>query len=443
MMTVRRLFQLGSILLAGTALAGPVSAQSITLGEAAAIALARSPDLGMADARVKQGEAARDQAKREWLPKLTAEANLGVRRLENSARNSLGLSALNERPAYVGISLDQPVWDMGRRSATISAQTSRVSALKEEREQAAEQSAFQVARAYVVVQLYGKLLENAQTNMTFHDRLSADMREGVSQGAMSVSERQQADERRQQARVRLADAERDVGTARNLFLSLVGREPAGLQPAPSAVTALPPNVAEAVQNAARQDPAVIAAQHDVAATQAQLRRAKADGLPTIDAQGSARTGKDFDGFRGKTNDYSAMLAMRWRFFDGGVNAARVREAMGRTYEAAEALIKAQRDSERGVRDDWDQLGAWRKKYTEQELRAQVASDLVFSYRSQFGIGRRSLLDVLDAQSASFSAAGERETAAASVLLASYSLLARENRLREFLGVAPPKTYGPQ
>lgn len=441
MKPVRQRFAWGVMILAGPVMADAALAQALPLREAAAAALARSPDLGQADARVMQGEAARDQATRDWLPKLTAEANIGIRRLENSARNSLGLSALNERPRYVGISIEQPIYDMGRRSATISAQTSRVSSLKEAREQTAEQAAFQVARAYVVTLLYGQLLDNAKANMTFHDRLAADMREGVAQGAMSVSERQQADERRQQALVRLTDAERDVGTARNLFMSLVGREPVGLEQPPSAATVLAPTLDESIRNAARQDPAVIAAQHDVASTQALVRRARADGLPTIDAQGSARTGNDFDGFRGKTNDYSALVSMRWRFFDGGVNAARVREAMGRSYEAAEALIKAQRESERGVRDDWEQLGAWRTKLTEQDVRAQVAKDLVFSYRSQFGIGRRSLLDVLDAQSASFSAAGEREAARASVVLSEYALLARENRFRAFLGLTAKPKYG--
>ncbi len=432
-----------ALLLTTTGLSGQALAEPLSLQEAATIALSRSPELGQADARVMQGEAARDQARRDWFPKLTAEANAGFRRLENSARNNLGLSSLNEKPRYVGVSIDQPIWDMGRRSATISSQTARVSSLKEEREMAAEQSTFQVARAFVVVQLYNQLLENAKANMAFHDRLSADMREGVAQGAMSVSERQQADERRQQARVRLADAERDIATARNLFISLVGREPAELAPAPSAATALSPTLTEAIANAARSDPKVLAAQHDVASAQALIRRAKADGLPSIDAQGSARTGTDFDGFRGKTNDYSALVSMRWRFFDGGVNAARVREAMGRSYEAAEALIQAQRESERGVRDDWDQLGAWRTKLDDQTLRSQVAGDLLYSYRSQFGIGRRSLLDVLEAQSATFSAAGERETARVSVVLSEYSMLARENRLRAFLGLLGKPAYGPE
>lgn len=442
-MTPSGRFVRAAVLLSGTACSAAAIAEPLSLQQAAAIALSRSPELGQAEARVMQGEAAKSQAKRDWLPKLTAEANIGVRRLENSARNSLGLSAVNEKPLYVGISLDQPIYDMGRRQNTIAAQSARVKSLKEDREQTAEQAAFQVARAYVIVLLYGELLNNAKENMAFHDKLAADMREGVAQGAMSVSERQQADERRQLARVRLADAEKDAGTARNLFLSLVGREPTELVEPPSAAAAIAPTLDEAIANADRLDPKVRSARHDVETTQAMVRRAKADGLPSVDAQGSARTGNDFDGFRGKTNDYSAMVSMRWRFFDGGVTAARVREAMGKSYEAAEALIQAQRESERGVRDDWEQLGTWRTKASEQELHAQIAKDVVYSYRAQFGIGRRSLLDVLDAQSAAFAASGERASSKASVVLSEYALLARENRLREFLGVTEKQTYGPE
>ncbi|MBS0477123.1 MAG: TolC family protein [Proteobacteria bacterium] len=443
MPSVRSFFGTSALLLAGCGWGWAAQAEPLSLRQAAAIALSRSPELGQAEARVMQGVAQKDQAVRDWLPKLTAEANIGVRRLENSARNSLGLSAVNEKPLYAGVTLDQPIYDMGRRQNTITAQKARVLSLQEEREQAAEQATLQVARAYLVVQLYGKLLADAKDNLIFHDKLAADMREGVAQGAMSVSERQQADERRQQARVRLADAEKDAVIARNMFVALVGREPIDLEPAPSAATALAPTLETSIANALGADPKVRSARHDVATTQALVRRARADGLPSVDAQGSARTGNDFDGFRGKTNDYSAMVSMRWRFFDGGVNAARVREAMGKAYEASEALILAQRESERGVRDDWEQLGTWRTKAAEQDLHVQIAQDVVFSYRAQFGIGRRSLLDVLDAQNAAFSATGERETARASVQLSEYSLLARENRLREFLGVSAKRAPGPE
>lgn len=418
-------------------------AEPLTLRQAVAIALSRSPELGQAEARVGQAEAVKDQANRDWLPKLSLEGVAGLRRLQNSARNSLGLTALNEKPLYGGISVEQPIYDMGRRQNYIAAQNANVAARKEQREATAESAAFKVARAYLQVVLYAQLHTNAQENLVFHEKLSADMRDGVAVGAMSISERQQADERRQLARVRLADAQRDLQTANNLFLALVGRPPEGLELPASAAAALPPSLDEAVAVIAKSDPRVRSAEHDTEVAQAMVRRARSDGLPTLDASGSARTGTDFDGYRGKTEDYSAMLTLRWRFFDGGVNAARVREAMNKSYEAAEALIQARRDSEKDARDSWEQIGNWRTKLTEQEEHARIAKDVVYSYRAQFGIGRRSLLDVLDAQSAAFSAAGERETARVSVLLAEYALLTQANGLRTYLDVVAKPAYGPE
>jgi adhesin transport system outer membrane protein len=433
----------GSLLALGVTLAGQARAEGISLAEAARLALERSPEVGQADARVGAADAAVDQTRRQWFPTVTAEGVIGLRRLENDARNRLGLSAINEKPGYGGLSLNQPIYDMGRRQNQLAIQKARREATREDREFAAEQATFNVARAYLRVVLAERLAAAASDNMAFHDQMAADMREGVSRGAMSVSERQQADERRQAARVRLADAELDLAESRNLFAALVGKAPEGLALPGDAVAALPVDLAGLVDLAAKADPRVLSAEHDVRQTEAMVRKARSDGLPSLDGQASARTGKDFDGFRGRTEDYSALMTLRWQFFDGGVNAARVREARYKNEEAIQALAQARRDSEREARDGWDGVRAWRAKFEDQSTRATVAQDVLTSYRAQFGIGRRSLLDVLDAQNALFSATGEVEVSRVSLMLAQYALLAQTNRLRDHLGAGQARsTMGP-
>lgn len=414
------------------------SAEALTLAETARIALARSPEVGQADARVAAADAAEDQARREWFPKLSVEGVMGYRRLENAARNSLGLSAINEHPIYGGVSLEQPIYDMGRRQNQLAVQKARYASALEEREFSAEQVTFNVARTYLRMVLYQRLAAAAKDNLDFHDQMAADMREGVSRGAMSVSERQQADERRQAARVRLADADLDLRSARNQFLALVGKEPENLAMPPDPLGALPQDLESAVALVAKADPRVRSAEHDVRQVEAMVRRTRSDGLPSLDASASAKTGKDFDGFRGRTDDYSALVTLRWRFFDGGVNAARLRESKSKLDEAEFALAQARRDSEREVRDGWENLRAWRTKLEEQGTRAQVAQDVLTSYRAQFGIGRRSLLDVLDSQSALFNATGEVEVARVSLLLSQYALLSQANGLRSHFGVVAEK-----
>lgn len=430
--------------LASAALAQP---GVLTLPQAVAIALERSPELGQSEQRVLAAEAQRDQIKREWLPKLSAEGAAGIRRLENETRINLGLSNRNEYPLFGTLTVDQPVFDMGRRNNAIKGQTARLAAARNNNEMVAENSAYAVARSYLQVLLYQRLAIAAADNLSFHDALAADMRVGVEKGAMSISERQQADERRQTARVRLADAENDLQTARNEFAGLIGTSANTLVMPEGQVGTVPATLDEAVAVAEVNDPKVKEAESALKSADAMLARAKSNGGPSLDLSGSARVGSDFDGYRGKTKSYQALATVRWAFFDGGVNAARVREAEHRAEESRLALVQTQRDSERQARDSWQTLMTWRKKLDEQKSRALIANDVQLSYRAQFGIGRRSLLDVLDAQTARYGAAVDVEVAWVSVWLSEYALLAQSNRLREHFGVSTqlPGTsvYGPK
>jgi adhesin transport system outer membrane protein len=69
-------------------------------------------------------------------------------------------------------------------------------------------------------------------------------------------------------------------------------------------------------------------------------------------------------------------------------------------------------------------------------KSQVSDDLLLSYRSQFNIGRRSLLDVLDAQNTRFNTQVRRETARFSELFAQYQVLAATNNFLSALSIAP-------
>ncbi|MFN3511209.1 MAG: TolC family protein, partial [Tsuneonella troitsensis] len=68
--------------------------------------------------------------------------------------------------------------------------------------------------------------------------------------------------------------------------------------------------------------------------------------------------------------------------------------------------------------------------------SQVSDDLLLSYRSQFNVGRRSLLDVLDAQNTRYNTQVRLETSRFSQLFAQYQTLAATNNLLDALSIAP-------
>ena len=67
-----------------------------------------------------------------------------------------------------------------------------------------------------------------------------------------------------------------------------------------------------------------------------------------------------------------------------------------------------------------------------DRQSQVSDDLLLSYRSQFNVGRRSLLDVLDAQNTRYNTQVRLETARFSQLFAHYQTLAATNQLLDAL-----------
>src|SRR3546814_4154359 len=103
-----------------------------------------------------------------------------------------------------------------RRQATL---TDTAAGRVEER---SEFIAVNVARTYIDYLLQQRLVAIAQDNATFHERLAADLREGVARGSISVADQQQAEERLQAARTRITEAREDLDAAAIQFQALTG-----------------------------------------------------------------------------------------------------------------------------------------------------------------------------------------------------------------------------
>jgi adhesin transport system outer membrane protein len=101
------------------------------------------------------------------------------------------------------------------------------------------------------------------------------------------------------------------------------------------------------------------------------------------------------------------------------------------------LFERTRAAEEDVRSAWSRLQNQTALAGELETQGRISDDLLLSYREQFNIGRRSLLDVLDAQNSRYNVQQQTETARLARVYAQYRVLAAESRLIEALGVQSP------
>ena len=431
-----------TLIVPGAVLLCTVPVQAAELRDAVQSALNTNPSIRQAVANRAATQEERVQAQGLWYPRISVEGSAGVRSLKNPTRRNIGISDHTLWPLEGQIAADQLLFDSGGRTAEIRRQAARTDAAAARVEERSEYVALNVARNYIDYLLQQRLVAIAQDNATFHERLAGDLREGVSKGSISIADQQQAEERLQSARVRVTEAREDLETAGIAFQTLTGMPIDTVSMPPDLSQYMPATLAEAEELARVNNPRVQEALADLSTSREEITAARSDLGPRVNLEGIARAGHDIDGFEGKTTDLLARVVLRWTVFNGGIKEANVREQQGRADETHARLFERTRQAEEDVRSAWSRLQNQTRLVGELETQSRVADDLLLSYREQFNVGRRSLLDVLDAQNTRYNIQAQSESARLAKLYAQYRVLAATNRLIEALGVTmPTAAYG--
>ena len=377
------------------------------------------------------------QARGLFGPRVSVEASVGARRLDNVTRRSLHIDDDTLYPAEADFLVQQTLVDFGRSLSELKRQAARTDGAAFRIRERAEFVFRNVSRHYIDYLLQQRIVAAAQDNLLFHERLVTDLREGVAQGSISIADQQQAEERLQAARARLTEAGEDLEAAGIAFHQLAGIPIGQVSMPPGLTESMAPNVDEAIDIARAQNPMVKEVLADIDAAKAMSHAARAELAPKITLEGRARFGEDIDGFDGRTTDYLGRVVLRWDLFDSYINHNKVKEMVSRESEQRFRLHEVSRQAEADVRTAWSRLESQAKLVTELEQQSRVSDDLLLSYREQFNVGRRSLLDVLDAQNTRYNVQVQAETARLAQLYAQYRVLAASGRLLEAMNITPP------
>jgi adhesin transport system outer membrane protein len=432
-----RLGKRAAILLAATVLSTGNS-NALSLKEAIAVAVESNPEIGQAIENREAIEFELRQAKGLYLPSVDLEASSGGRSLDNPSRRALSIDNDTLYPTEAGVVVTQKLFDNGARRAEADRQASRVDGASFRVLERSEYIGLSVVQDYLEYMLQASIVGEAKKNLSFHHSILGDIRESIAGGALTDADRQQAEERVFAAKARLQEASEELEAAKIRFFKTVGKPLANPTKPPSVASALPRSLDEAIGLARRSNPRIHMADSDIDAATALVDAARAKYGPEIVAEGSARVGQDVDGTDGRTNDLQARLVLRWNLYRGGIDQANEQEQIRRASEQRLALHQVYREIEEAVRTSWDRR--FKQAELAKTLRQQAAAStrLVASYREQFKVGQRSLLDVLDAQNTRFNTATLADTAVYASLFAEYRLLAATGQLLRTEGINPPK-----
>jgi NodT family efflux transporter outer membrane factor (OMF) lipoprotein len=306
-------------------------------------AIASSPDVRAATARLAEARADRDEAAGRRLPALDAKGSAVRNRTSQN-----GQIPINRIP---GFARDYNLFDLGfdasweidlwgGRTRAVQAAEARGQAAVEDRRDALTSLIAELARDYVDLRRAQADVTSARESLAASEALARLTAQRTAAGEASAADADRAESDARTATATLANAQAEVTAAMLRVAALVGKPPEDVTPrlvVPAPIPASPPAIAAGLRSdLLTRRPDIRRAERELAAATADVGVATADLFPRLSLIGGigqqARKGSDLDS--GTSTRWQFGPSFSWPIFSGGQARARLRAADARADGAA-------------------------------------------------------------------------------------------------------------
>lgn len=381
MSLVATLFTL--MIAAPAAAIGQVQGEGLTLEAAARRAVAWHPSVVQALGEL----AARGEAIAEARAGYSPQVSAGI----GSGYDNRVSGAWRPRPQ---IGASQMLYDFGKVRSAVDAARSGEVAGRADMLLAVDTLVRETGFAVIELQRNAALHRVAQDQLASVGAIGRLVRDRYETGGTTQSDALQAQARVEAAEAALVQIEAEQRRWSSNLAFLLGAEVA-----PSVAADAPAWLATACSREAPDwnlVPAVMAADAQQDYAEAQLRRSKAERLPTFSLGGDAST--DFASPFGDRSIYNAGLRLSGNVFGGGVTGARVRGADHALTAARAAAQRARVESRQRLAEAQQQVASLSRLTEMLASREAAMRDTGKLYKLQYlEMGTRTLVDLLNAE----------------------------------------------
>lgn len=375
-------------------------------------------------------------ARAGWRPQVTATGWVGKEWRSN----------IKNAPSY---DWNRPGWNLELRQLIFDggATTNRISQFGFEKlskyydlQATSNSLANEAVAAYLDVQRYRNMQALAQDNFSMHQTTLGQLQKRQESGVGRGVDMEQASGRLSLAQTNLMTESNNLNDVTQRYRRLVGElPPAQLEALPETVAGLPViGQTESFAESLRANPTVLSKQALVQAAESGNKVAKAAHAPTLDFRASTGRDREQPGemYRDVQNS-RVQLMLTYPLYRGGADSARIRQTAAQSYAAVDVRDYTCRNVQQELSIAWNNIQRLRQQLPFLREHELSTSKVRVAFQQQFGIGQRSLLDLLDTENELFDARRALLNAEFDLKKAEYYWLTLSNQVLPTLGLAQP------
>ncbi|NCN43876.1 MAG: type I secretion protein TolC [Piscirickettsiaceae bacterium CG_4_9_14_3_um_filter_43_564] len=405
---------------------------ALSLSQAIEDAIINNPEFRQEVKAYQAIEAEVASAKGGYYPVIDLSAGIGYEEVNTPITNSSGLMRRE-----TAVRLTQNLFEGFSTESEIKRLSYRMDAQGYRAQTAANDIALKMAQAYISLLRDKELMELADSNLNTHIKLLDQIEKRTAAGMGNQVEVDQAKARLALAQANFATAKNNYFDARSAFHRVLGRAPDETLIKPKFHYPLPKTLEEATNTALIDHPTMQSANADIIESKMQFKTANRPNYPRIDLEVQKTFDENTGGYKGKNENFQAMIRLRYNLYNGGKDSARLTQTARQYQQATEIRNNTRRQAIENLRYAWNA-----HKYITEQLEfnnqhIKLTFQTLSGYRKQFSLGRRSLLDLLNTENEYVNALRTLITNESDQLIAKYRILAATGHLMNALDIDYP------
>ena len=396
----------------------PVVAFSLTLEEGAKSILSSNPTFKESVETYRGVLKEYNIAENGYFPTLDLVGSYGYEKVKTAT--GVDNDGLMDETSLV---LNQNLFNGFATENTIKQQKNRLDAAAFGVAERADRTLLSFVNAYSTLLKQKELLLLAQENVKTHEVIFKQIKERSDSGFGRLSETQQAGSRYTLAQSNLIAQENNYRDAVSTFEKLYGqRVDADDLAKPIFTAVIPANFDLIKEKSFTCNPSMKVQEANIRLADALREGSKAAFYPKVDLELAGTVEYDTDGIDGRDESYSALLKFRYNLYNKGADLLTKERYSVLMLKEKETLANLQRSLMESVTFSWESYTSTQKRIALLKEHRDFSQQTLNSYQQEFAIGKRDLINMLDAEGEYYSARQALVEAEATLAYAQYRLL---------------------
>nr|WP_246297531.1 TolC family outer membrane protein [Tardiphaga robiniae] len=415
--------------LIGYGIFAAVDARAETVWEALAKAYQSNPQLNGERARQRATDENVPQAMAGYRPQVAATLSYGLQAVRNLLVDNT-IQGATLKPWTIGVTVTQTLYNGNKTANSVRVAELQVQSGREALRNVGQGVLLDAVVAYTNVLANQSLVEAQRTNVTSLRETLGIAQKRLNAGDVTPTDTSQAEARLARGQADLNAAEVNLAISQATYTQVIGAAPSRLSPAEPMDRLLPRNRDDAVNQAFKAHPAVLAAGYDVDVATTTIKVAESSLLPTLTLQGSASKSSQSDPTLGTfgTDQASIVGQLTAPIYDGGLGAAQTRQAKELSSVSRLVLEQVRNQARTAVVGAWVSNEGAKTAVSAAEAEVRAAGVALQGVQREAQGGQRTTVDVLNSQQDLVQAKARLIGAQRDRVIASYSLLSAIGRL---------------